>query len=346
VELMLISKSAGEGGGEQTAVAFGVGILAAVGATLYAWRSRDSLFSGDIRFVLLTGVSVVALSVFVVGRGHLAGSEEYRKYGQVTGVQSLARAILGVALIFATGSAVGGGLAMSISPLVVIGWRPFRVDHDSDHSIELGTASRFLTGLVIANASAQFLLLGGPLVVSRLGATPESVSVFFVVLSLCRAPTAVANNLLARILPSFTRLAREQRPELLGRWSLLLGGVGGVGAVVAGGAALFVGPAATVLLFGGEFRPSAVVVALLAAGSVLATSAAFANQVLVALDQNSKLSIVWLVALGVACVVIARAGGSPTLRVATGFVSGEATALVGVVLLTLFVTLNRPSASQ
>jgi O-antigen/teichoic acid export membrane protein len=345
-ELMLIRKISGEEGGDQTGAAFAVGMLAAVGATWYAWVSRDSLFSGDTRFVLLTGVSVVTLSVYAVGRGYLAGREEYRKYGHVTGVQSVARLILGVALIIMTDSAIGGGLAMSLSPLLILGWRPFRSAHDHDRSIEVGTASRFLTGLVIANASAQSLLLGGPLVVSRLGATPESVSVFFVVLSLCRAPTAVANNLLARILPSFARLAREHRLELLGRWSLLLGGVGGVGAVVAGAVAFFVGPAATVLLFGGEYRPSAVVVALLAAGSVLATSAAFANQAVVALDQNSRLSIVWLVALAVSCVVIARAGGSPTLRVAAGFVSGEATALVGVVLLTLFVTLKRPLVSQ
>jgi hypothetical protein len=77
---------------------------------------------------------------------------------------------------------------------------------------------------------------------------------------------------------------------------------------------------------------------------VLATSAAFANQAVVALDQNSRLSVVWLVAIGVASIVIASVGGNPTLRVAAGFVCGEATALFGVVILTVFVTWRRQMA--
>jgi O-antigen/teichoic acid export membrane protein len=117
-----------------------------------------------------------------------------------------------------------------------------------------------------------------------------------------------------------------------------------MGAVVAGAAGFFIGPDAVVLLFGEGFRPSALVVALLAAGSVLATSAAFANQAVVALDQNSRLSVVWLVALGLASIVITCAGGNPALRVAAGFVSGEATALFGVIILTISATRRRQVA--
>ncbi|MDH3605861.1 MAG: hypothetical protein OER12_02580 [Acidimicrobiia bacterium] len=302
--------------------------LAALAAGGYAWVNVDALFAGQEIFVVLAVLSVVTMGIFAFGRGELAGRLRYRDYGLVTGGQSLLRLAAGLGLIALTDSAVGGGWAMVLTPLLVVAWWPGRQPEDG--LPQPTAAAAFLTGVLVANAAAQIILVAGPLAVERLGGSAAEVSVLFVTLTLFRAPLAIANNLLARLLPPFSALAATGKTATLGRWALwlpLAGGLLALAAIFLGG---WLGPGVTSGLFGSEFRPSAETAALVAGGSVLATVAAFANQILVALGATWRLAAAWIFGLIVAAVVMAVVTGDPAHRVAAGFLAGEVGALVAV----------------
>ncbi|MBT8246852.1 MAG: hypothetical protein HKO82_00635 [Acidimicrobiia bacterium] len=302
--------------------------VAAIAAGAYAGANLDTLFSGEGVFVPLSVLSVVTMGVFALGRGELAGRLRYRDYGLVTGGQALVRLVAGLGLIAAADSAAGGGWAMVVSPLLVLGWWRFR--RQSFAPAQTQGAGTFLAGVVVANAAAQTILVAGPLAVERLGGTAAEVSVLFVTLTLFRAPLAIANNLLARLLPPFSSLATGDGKSTLRRWAirLPLGGAAIAAAAVAVGA--WMGPAIISVLFGTDFRPTAAAAALVAGGSVLATVAAFANQILLAMGATWRLAAAWVVGLFAAVAVMMALSSAPATRVAAGFLVGEAVALAAV----------------
>jgi O-antigen/teichoic acid export membrane protein len=182
----------------------------------------------------------------------------------------------------------------------------------------------------VANAAAQTILVAGPLAVERLGGNATEISVLFVTLTLFRAPLAIANNLLARLLPPFSSIAAGDGRSVLRRWAIWLP----VGGAFLGAAALalgaWLGPSITSSLFGRDFRPSATTAALVAGGSVLATVTAFANQILLAMGATWRLAAAWAFGLVVAITAMAILAEDPVNRVAAGFLAGESAALVAV----------------
>lgn len=343
IEQLTIRLRAQQSGSDMRRATAVVVALAALTAGGYAAANVEALFSGQKTFVLLSVLSVVTMGLFAFGRGELAGRLRYRDYGLITGGQSLLRLGAGLGLIALTDSAVGGGWAMVVTPLLVLAWWPKRQrDH---HSAQPAGVGSFLTGVFVANAAAQIILVAGPLAVERLGGTATEVSVLFVTLTLFRAPLAVANNLLARLLPPFSTLAAEGRTTILERWALLLPSAGVLLALAATAFGGWLGPDITAALFGSEFRPSATTAALAAGGSVLATVTAFANQILLAIGATWRLAGAWMIGLVVAALAMVIVTGDPTHRVAAGFVAGEAAALVavGIAALTWSLTANEPS---
>ena len=298
-------------------------------AVAYAAVARQELFGGDVTFVLLTGVAITTLGIFAVGRGELASTERYRAYGVVTAGHSLLRLVAGMALLLMTRTAAAGGLALAAAPLLILAWAPRR-------PLEAGRRRaadiQFLAPLTGGNAAAQTLLLSGPLVLARFGASATAVSVLFVTLALFRAPVAVANNVLSRLLPPVSRLAerRELAPLRRGIWQLAA--IALVAGTLAGVVGALWGPQICVWLFGSDFRPTSAVAAWAAAGSTVAAVAAFAGQILVGLARTGWLAVAWLCGLGVAGGIVALATGTePMLRVAAAFGIGEATAMAGIV---------------
>ncbi|MBT8202260.1 MAG: hypothetical protein HKN74_14085 [Acidimicrobiia bacterium] len=314
--------------GRGTTAAIAVTAAATLIATGYAYLNVDTLFAGESVYVLLTGVGVVAMAGFALARGELAGRLRYRDYGLVTGGQAVLRLVAGLGLIALTDSAVGGGWAIVLSPLVVLLWWPRRSEKNA--SGERDRPGAFLTGFLLANGAAQVILVAGPLAVERLGGAPAAVSVLFVTLTLFRAPLAVANNVLARLLPPFAAMAADGLHHRLRLWSRRLAGLAGAAAALALGLGAWLGPGLTAVLFGSDFRPAAATAAFIAAGSVLATGSSFANQILVALGATWRLAAAWLIGLAAAVVVLAAVDGEPAPRVAAAFLAGEAAALVGI----------------
>jgi len=308
-------------------------LVVAVG---YAWIGVESLLRGDTRFVVFTAATIVTHTIFVIGRGFLAGRRRFRSYGISSGAASLVRLAVAGGVLAVRPTASGFALGLILGPLVIVLWRPHKPVATDRGAVAPEQAAAMgehglLTGLVLASAVSQVLLLAGPLFVAALGAGEAAVSVAFATFTLQRAPLVFGYNLLARVLPPFTEMAaRGERQELrawargIGLAAVLLAGVG----AMAGG---LLGPPLVALAFGDGFRPSASVAALVATGVVLAGAGLFVGQVLVARSQPVRLGIAWLAGAGAAGASLAMTGGDPVQRVAIAFLVGEIVALAALV---------------
>lgn len=308
-------------------------------ATLVVLMAGTDYFSSRGEFVVFVLLTVVVHFFFAVGRGYLAGFRRFRAYGYVSAAASLVRVGIAIAVAVLAPSVTGFAWAHIIGPLVIVFWRPWRMPTSSSRlSSEDVAASAdrgLLTGLVLSAAASQALLLAGPLVASRLGATAAEFSVTYATLLIARAPLTLGYNLIARILPPFTEMAvRGERRELRA-WargiaiaSLVLAGFGAVAGAV-------LGPVLVSVAFGPGFAPEPTVAALAGAGVVIASGGLFIGQILVARGKSFRLGVAWVVAVVAAVVLVSLPIGDPVFHVMVAFVGGELVALVALVFAAL-----------
>jgi O-antigen/teichoic acid export membrane protein len=170
-------------------------------------------------------------------------------------------------------------------------------------------------------------LAGAPLAVAALGGSDALISIVFFTFTIYRAPLTLIFSLQGRILPFLVGLvgaARKSELIRIARWVL----AAGLALSVAGGlVGWLIGPEVMTLLLGEEFAPTQVV-AMFAAGGIMAAAAAqVTSQVLVAEGRTSRLAWAWTAGLLVAIAVLLVASGEPDTRVAFAFASGEIAAL-------------------
>jgi lipopolysaccharide/colanic/teichoic acid biosynthesis glycosyltransferase len=302
-----------------------VGSVVTVLAVSMVYRER--FFAGSVVLVAATGATVLTHAVFAVGRGRLAGATLYRSYGAASGAAGLLRVAVAFGILAVSPSAGGLAAALVIGPLVILVWWP-RTQEASSGTMP-GSASRFLTGVVLASGASQLLLLAGPVVAAVVGASAVEVSVLFGTLTLFRAPLTFGYNLLARLLPPFTRMVEAGQEAELRRWGV---GIGIAGGLLAGAAAVvgrWLGPGVVALSFGEEFRPDSTVAMLVAAGVVASAAALFTGEVLVARAETGRLAWAWAVGLAGAAVTVLATGDDPQ-GVAAGFLAGEMVALAAI----------------
>jgi len=326
-----------------TAVAAGI-VVAVSGDDYFA------AFSSRQAFILFVLATVSVHFFFAVGRGYLAGNRRFRSYGYASAGASVFR--LGIALVVAiiAPSVTGFAWAHVLGPLVIVLWRPWKPSQNEPRvdveEAEESTEKGLLAGLVLAAAASQALLLAGPLVASRLGATTAQFSVVYATLLIARAPLTLGYNLIARILPSFTEMAvRGERRELRS-WargiavaSVLLAGVGAVlGAII--------GPLLVGVAFGSDFAPSPLVAGIAGAGVVLASGGLFIGQVLVAKGQSVRLAIAWVVAVIASVGAVALPFDDPVLQVVVAFLVGEIVALSALVAAALIHDVDETEISH
>ncbi|NIV31647.1 MAG: hypothetical protein GWN58_19810, partial [Anaerolineae bacterium] len=104
-------------------------------------------------------------------------------------------------------------------------------------------------------------------------------------------------NLLARILPPFTRMAIEGESRELMSWARGMAIAGVALSALAGVLGWALGPWVISVAFGPEFAASRSAAALVAAGVVLAGAGLFVGQILVAEAQTGRLATAWFVGL-------------------------------------------------
>lgn len=306
-----------------------------VAAVVVVAFAGDDYFESRREFIMFVALTVVVHFFFAVGRGYLAGFRRFRAYGYVSASASLLRVAIAVVIALIAPSITGFAWAYIIGPLVIVFWRPWRMPEQTARiTLEEAEASSergLLSGLVLAAAASQALLLAGPLVASRLGATSAQFSVTYATLLIARAPLTLGYGLIARILPSFTEMAaRGERRELrawargIGIAALILSGFGAVLGALLG--SLVVGFA-----LGPGYEPEPNVAALAGAGVVLAAGGLFIGQVLVARGQSLRLGLSWIIAVVAATVVVAIPMDDPILHVMIAFLIGEFVALAALV---------------
>jgi O-antigen/teichoic acid export membrane protein len=219
---------------------------------------------------------------------------------------------------------------LALAPFIVVLWRPFRSGRPKDRVRDPEAGGRFLTGFVLASAASQVLLLLAPMAVGILTDEPGVMSVVFVTFQLFRAPIVMTQNMLARLLPPLTGLARVGRDDDLRKWALRFGISGLVLAPIAAVGGGLLGPAVVRTLFGAEFEPAWEVAALAAAGMIIAAASLFAGQVLVARGRTMLLAVAWVLGFAVAITALIPSIGDPGLRVSVAFVAGETGALIAI----------------
>jgi O-antigen/teichoic acid export membrane protein len=174
------------------------------------------------------------------------------------------------------------------------------------------------------------IMAGGPLVLAFLGATGAAVTALFVTQTAFRALFFIATPGWSRLLPAFTRIhVRQEHVRLrLIAERILIASV--AGAVVAAAVAALVGPALIGTLFGGGTRPSALLAAATAAGTLLAVGNLGLNQVLIARVKTARITAAWWIGLAAMAAWAVLGPGDEVDRVAMSFVIGEGVAMLAL----------------
>lgn len=332
IRRLTISEAARGTGRSVAAPVIGIGVVTALVGGLFTLATAERNFDGVRLYAVIVTAIILTHTVFVVARAYLAGRRRFADYGVSSAAASLARLAMTIPLVLIAASGLGLAWIMAAAPLVVLAWRPFTAAGRPPPTEHDETPGRFLTGFILASAASQALILAGPLVAREVGAVDATVSIVFTTFTLFRAPIALSYNLVARVLPPFTRLARDGHHDQLRRTTLVMTATGAVLAPAALGAGYLLGPPLVAAVFGGEFRPSAWFAALVAAGVVLAGTSLFVGQVLVARGETTRLALAWLTAIGSAVAALAVSSGTPANRVAAAFLTGEVAALAAVVI--------------
>ncbi|MGB8362542.1 MAG: hypothetical protein WCE80_14185, partial [Acidimicrobiia bacterium] len=281
-----------------------------------------------VQIVLL----MVGYGLLMTAKGVLAGRRRFAGVGWVLILETVVRLAAGVLAVVLVANAVSLGWAMVVGGFSVLVLRWWRYD-DGDPARARTPAGKFLAGYAGGTSSSQLLLAGAPLGVAALGGSDALISIIFFTFTIYRAPLTLIFALQGRILPFLVGLAGAERKSELARiakWVFR----GGLVLTVAGAAVgWLIGPDVMRLLLGPEAAPTQLV-AMLAAGGVMAAAAAqVTSQVLVAEGRTTRLAWAWLVGLVTAVVVSLLVTGGPDTRVSIGFGAGELVALCLMALL-------------
>lgn len=304
------------------------GVMAAIGGLLgggYVWLTLED-FANDPQYIVHIVLLMVGYALLFMGKGVLAGRRRFSDVGWVLIVETVARLAAGVIAIQLFATATSLGWAMVIGGFAVLGLRWWRRDLGESRA-PAAPARGFLAGYVGGTASSQVLLAGAPIAVAALGGSPALVSIVFVTFTLFRAPLTLIFALQGRILPFLVGLSHDDNHEELSRIARLVVFGGSALALLGGLVGWLVGADVVSVLYGEEFTPTAIV-AMLAAGGVMAAAAAqIASQVLVAEGRTTRLSLAWLGGLAAGLIALLFIGGEVDTRVAAAFAVGEFFAL-------------------
>ena len=306
----------------------------AAGLTAASWVVRDRLFYGAGDLAVVAGLTVLSFGAFAIVRGRLAGVGRFRAYGLVSASESLIRLAVATAVVLVAATTRSLAWTLPAGAAAAACWwfllRRRRRDAfvDRPQTVKPPRTGRFLMLTTLANGAGQVLLAGGPLALVALAAAPAELSVFFVTTTAARVPVVVAlGGVLSRLLPTFTRVLAEQGagalPRLAGRLAAGTAVVAALGAA-AGGA---VGSQLIGVFFGAGFAPPWWLAAVAGGGVLLATGGMLLNQLLVAAGLEHRLPACWLAGLATGVAVVVLTTGSPSVRVAAGFIAGEVVAL-------------------
>jgi O-antigen/teichoic acid export membrane protein len=309
----------------------GVVAVTALAAVTFTTLSREALFLGSWGFVVLALLVVLVTAPLFASRGLAIGHRRFGHYGLMLGLEGAGRLVFGALGTLVVGGAVGWAWGIALGPLLGLLVPGLHLELRANGG-RRGGEGAFLAPYLGASAASQLMLAGAPLAVAALGASPTSISVVFVTFTLFRAPVTMVYLAQGRLLNLLVRLelaGDEPRLRQVQR-GIELAGLGLV--ATAGGVAWVVGPAVVALLYGADFRPDPLVVALAATGVAGAAVAQLLGQLLVARGRTARLAGRWTAGLVVALIVLILDPAGAEVTVALAFALGELTAAVAMAL--------------
>ncbi len=325
--------SRGRAVAEDLKVILWVAILGVVGGATYVYLSLDTeIFDGNPVYVLIMALLVVGYTVLFTAKGVLAGNRRFADVGWVLMLENAFRLIAGLAILAVVVDASALAWAMVAAPTAALVLRFWRHDSSRSRAEPVG-AGRFLGAYIGGSSASQLLLAGAPLGVAALGGSAGLFSVIFVTFTLFRAPLTLIYSLQSRILPHLVSMGEIGDHAGLRRIAVRVLGAGAALTVLGAAVGWVVGADVVELLFSAEFRPAALVAMLAAGGMMAASTAQIGGQVLVARARTASLAAAWITGLTVALVTMFLTTGEPDVRVATGFAAGEVAAMLSVGLL-------------
>lgn len=292
---------------------------------------RDRFFEGSAAFIAAMSLLMLSRALMTIARGVMAGRRRFSAYGISMMLEAVALVTLGITFAVLDVGAFWFGASLGAAPLTLLLVRPYLVRRDPDRSpVPVPETTGLLQLLVVAAALSQLILAGGPLVVGLIGGTAAEVSVYFITFTLLRGPITASYGLATRFLAAMATALSDNKPQVLHTWASRLGLFGAVAAGGAGVGGYYILPKIIEVLYGAEFRPSALVGGLGGAGAVAALAVVFVTQILIARGKTRDLAIGWLIAAAAAGAVLVVGGAEPLTRVAYAFAVGELTAFAAI----------------
>ena len=320
---------AGQGGrpvvlaGARAGAQLGVPVLAVL--AIAGWFAADQLFAGQRGVALALVAAVVAFAPNHLTRAALAGAGSFGRYGLCITIDSATR-LLVAGVLFALGidHALPYALAVVVGPLIPVlafrrQWGPAAVDGPPVDAPLLG---HVLT-LAGAQAGAQLLINGGPLVVAALARPGEEAvaSRFLTALLVARIPLFFFQAVQSSLLPGLARLSAADDRDGFIRQLRRLGAAVAALTATAVVAAWWLGPWVIRLAFGAGFVLPGRDLALLAGAAGCFMAATVLAHAVIARSGHRRVTLGWVAGVVTAVVVVA-AGDDLVWRVAAAMAAG------------------------
>ena len=314
--------------------AVGLAALASVVvlAVFLATPSGREVVDGSVPVLVLTLLSLVNFTILILARGVLLGAHALRAYSAVLVGEALARVLIVAALVVVgVDAAVEWAVVATVAGSLVwvfvltriarsVDWRGAR---DPWRSVA-GTVA----ALGIANGLSALVLTGFPAVtVAILGKSPD-LAVLIAVITLSRAPLALLAPVQALTVPTVVRWSRTGDTRHLTRALEYIAAGSAAAALLGAAVGYVVGPWAVALVLGPDFRPDAVMAAVVAAATCVMAGALLQAAALVALQRYWQVTACWAAAIASTGLVMLAAPWAVEDRGLAGFAVASVAAYV------------------
>jgi O-antigen/teichoic acid export membrane protein len=306
-------------------------VLFVVVAGTSMWWSDAAFGPGHRQLGLLAGLGCAGYALTCVFAGALAGSGRWTAFAALLIVEGIVRAgAVCLALVVSAGVEAVAWVVVATYPvtLLIVGCFVVRLGAGG---ARVSSSLRELAGntaqTMVASAGVGALITGFPFLMSTLARDESraSVGAMTLALMLTRAPLLVPlTSMQSFLVSAFVRSDRRQLWRLLGR--LMAAAV--VAAVVLSAVAALLGPRVLTTVFGDDFWVSPGVLALLVASSGSVAAMALTAPALIARESLAANAVAWIVASGLAVVVLASAPWSLGWRTAVSLIVGPTVGLL------------------
>jgi O-antigen/teichoic acid export membrane protein len=303
---------------------------------LMATPQGRAIVQGSVVIVVLTLFSMVNFVVLILARGVLLGQHSIRAYAAVLAGEGALRLVIlgGLLVVGVEGTVTWAVLATVAGSLVwvlVLSRLARAIDWSSGRDAWRSVGGT-VAALATANGFSALVLTGFPTVAAAVVGNAADLAVLFAVITLARAPLALLAPVQALTVPTVVRWSRDRDVRRLSRALFAIAGGSAVGALLGALVGYVAGPWAVALVLGADYRPDAVMAALVAGATCVMAGALLQAAALVALQRYWQLTSCWALAIAAAAAVMLLAPWSAEDRGLGGFTIASLVAFLATAL--------------